>query len=213
MLRSGAMLKRWARRTERTPGITPARSACHGPAAQSPHVELSGHRLHRRRDLRDLVDSRERGDCRHGGSGLGFAVDLAPGGSPTSRRCKRSWVPGSTSSRSRATSFSAAPGGVIVGRRELVERLKKNPWNRALRIDKLHAGRAGRALYEYDGPGAADVRRPEADQPWPAVRPTRPARGVQGARDVRAALAVRVVRDRAQVGGGALPTVGCRRQR
>jgi L-seryl-tRNA(Ser) seleniumtransferase len=99
--------------------------------------------------------------------------------------------------------------GIVVGRRDLVERLKKNPWNRALRIDKLTLAALEATLYEYDA-GRALQTVPTLrmlTEPLAAVRRRAQRVVARISRDVRAALAVRVVEDRAQVGGGALPTV------
>src|SRR5688500_2554570 len=40
--------------------------------------------------------------------------------------------------------------GIVVGRRSIVSRLKKNPWNRALRIDKFTIAAPEAALYAYE---------------------------------------------------------------
>jgi L-seryl-tRNA(Ser) seleniumtransferase len=99
--------------------------------------------------------------------------------------------------------------GIVVGRRELVGRLKKNPWNRALRVDKLTLAALEATLYAYDAGRAletvptlrmlteplADVRR----------RARRLLTRIPG--EIRRRLAATVVEDHAQVGGGALPTV------
>ncbi len=100
--------------------------------------------------------------------------------------------------------------GIVVGRRELVERLRKNPLNRALRIDKLTLAALEATLRAYEDPAAALREIPTLrmlTEPEAAVRrrARRCLRGLPAA--VRTALAARIVADRAQVGGGALPTV------
>ena len=98
--------------------------------------------------------------------------------------------------------------GIVVGRRELVGRLRKNPLNRALRIDKLTLAALEATLRAYEDPAAAlreiptlrMLTEPEAEVRRRARRCLRalPA-------GVRAALGARVVTARGQVGGGALP--------
>ena len=88
-------------------------------------------------------------------------------------------------------------------------RLKKNPLNRALRIDKLTLASLEATLYAYE---AGDPR-----ETIPTLRMlTEPLAEVQArARrllralpaPMRARLDARVIEDQAQVGGGALPTV------
>ena len=99
--------------------------------------------------------------------------------------------------------------GIVVGRTDLVARLKKNPLNRALRIDKLTVAALEATLTAYEGGDAAHVvptlRR--LTEPLPAIR-TR-ARRLLGRLDpaVRRRLAARLVDATSRVGGGALPTV------
>src|SRR5581483_8483254 len=100
--------------------------------------------------------------------------------------------------------------GILVGRRALVERCRKNPLNRALRIDKLTLAALEATLRLYEEPARALREIPTLrmlTEPEAAVR-RRARRCLNGLPPaVRAALDARVVADRAQVGGGALPTV------
>ncbi|MBI2467070.1 MAG: L-seryl-tRNA(Sec) selenium transferase [Candidatus Rokubacteria bacterium] len=100
--------------------------------------------------------------------------------------------------------------GIVVGRRALVERLRRNPLNRALRIDKLTLAALEATLRAYEEPTRALREIPTLrmlTEPETAVRrrARRCLRGLPAA--VRGALGARVVTERAQVGGGALPTV------
>jgi L-seryl-tRNA(Ser) seleniumtransferase len=99
--------------------------------------------------------------------------------------------------------------GIVVGRRAIVSRLKKNPWNRALRIDKLTIAALEATLNAYDDGTARDT--------VPTLRLlTEPLAAVQArarrvlrhlGAETAERLAARVTEGRAQVGGGALPTV------
>ncbi|MBI4245907.1 MAG: L-seryl-tRNA(Sec) selenium transferase, partial [Candidatus Rokubacteria bacterium] len=99
--------------------------------------------------------------------------------------------------------------GIVVGRQALVTRLKKNPWNRALRIDKLTMAALEATLYAYDA-GRALETVPTLrllTEPLAAVKRRAQRLLRRLGADVRGRLAAAVVEDRAQVGGGALPTV------
>jgi L-seryl-tRNA(Ser) seleniumtransferase len=99
--------------------------------------------------------------------------------------------------------------GIVVGRRAIVSRLKKNPWNRALRIDKFTIAALEATLNAYDDGTARDT--------VPTLRLlTEPLAAVQArarrvlrhlGAETAERLAARVTEGRAQVGGGALPTV------
>ena len=142
--------------------------------------------------------------------GSGSFVDLRPYGFPYEPT-----VPEVVAAGVDVVSFSGdkllggPQAGIVVGRSALVGRLKKNPLNRALRIDKLTLASLEATLYAYE---AGDPR-----ETIPALRMlTEPLASVKTrARSlvralpsaVRARLAAQIVEDQAQVGGGALPTV------
>ena len=76
--------------------------------------------------------------------------------------------------------------GIVVGKQAIVSRLKKNPWNRALRIDKFTIAALEATLTAYEaGDRARD--RPDAGVPHRAAdqhhgaRPAR-ARAASGRR-------------------------------
>jgi len=160
---------------------------------------------------RELVElGRERGIPVMEDLGSGSLVDLRPWGFPYEPT-----VPETVASGVDLVSFSGdkllggPQAGIVVGRRAVVSRLKKNPWNRALRIDKftiaaleatLHAYEAGTALQTV--PTLAMLTEPLAAVRGRARRVLR-----QLAPDVRERLGASLVDDLAQVGGGALPTV------
>ncbi len=99
--------------------------------------------------------------------------------------------------------------GLLVGRREIVGRLKKNPWNRALRIDKLTIAALEATLYAYEAGVARETIPTLRMLTEPVVDVLRRARRVFRAvpPQSRERLALRIDEARAQVGGGALPTV------
>jgi L-seryl-tRNA(Ser) seleniumtransferase len=99
--------------------------------------------------------------------------------------------------------------GIVVGRRDPVERLKKNPLNRALRIDKLTVAALEATLTAYEA-GEALRAIPTLrllTETLPSIRAR--ARRVLARLDpgVRRRLDARLVDATSQVGGGALPTV------
>jgi len=142
--------------------------------------------------------------------GSGSLVDLRPWGFPYEPT-----VPEVVASGVDLISFSGdkllggPQAGIVVGRREIVTRLKKNPWNRALRIDKFTIAALEATLYAYEA-GTAQQTIPTLrvlTEPLTDVRQR--ARKVlrRLAPAVRERLAPQLVEDHAEVGGGALPTV------
>jgi L-seryl-tRNA(Ser) seleniumtransferase len=142
--------------------------------------------------------------------GSGSLVDLRPFGLP-----HEPTVPEVVASGVDLVSFSGdkllggPQAGILVGREAVVARLRTNPLNRALRVDKLTVAALEATLAAYEGGDALET--------IPALRLlTEPARAVRArARavlrrlptDVRARLAARLEAGEAEVGGGALPTV------
>ena len=142
--------------------------------------------------------------------GSGSLLDLRPWGFPYEPT-----VPEVVASGVDLVSFSGdkllggPQAGIVVGKRAIVGRLKKNPWNRALRIDKFTIAALEATLTAYEA-GAARETIPTLrllTEPLAGVltRARRVQRGLGPA--VAERLAARVAEDRAQVGGGALPTV------
>ena len=160
---------------------------------------------------RELVElGRERGVPVMEDLGSGSFVDLRPHGFPYEPT-----VPEVVAAGVDVVTFSGdkllggPQAGVVVGRRALVGRLKKNPLNRALRIDKLTLAALEATLYAYEAGDPREVvpTLRMLTEPLASVRARarRVVRLVPAA--VRTRLAARVVDDEAQVGGGALPTV------
>jgi L-seryl-tRNA(Ser) seleniumtransferase len=142
--------------------------------------------------------------------GSGSLLDLRPWGLPYEPT-----VPEVVASGVDLVSFSGdkllggPQAGIVVGRRAIVSRLKKNPWNRALRIDKFTIAALEATLAAYES-GVAREAVPTLrllTEPLAAVR-ARARRVLRGlGAEATARLAARVEEGRSQVGGGALPTV------
>jgi L-seryl-tRNA(Ser) seleniumtransferase len=99
--------------------------------------------------------------------------------------------------------------GIVVGRRAIVSRLKTNPWNRALRIDKLTLAALEATLYTYEAGDAVDTIPTLRALTEPLAGVHRRARALlrRLGSELRDALRAEVVDGTAQVGGGALPSV------
>jgi len=142
--------------------------------------------------------------------GSGSLVDLRPWGYPYEPT-----VPEVVGSGVDLVTFSGdkllggPQAGIVVGSRALVGRLKKNPLNRALRIDKFTIAALEATLHAYEA-GTALETIPTLrllTEPLPSIRGR--ARRLLGRLDpqVRKRLGAAVAEDRSQVGGGALPTL------
>src|SRR5207245_8630228 len=99
--------------------------------------------------------------------------------------------------------------GIVVGRAELMERLARNPLNRALRIDKFTIAALEATLYAYEAGEALETipTLRMLTEPRAAIR--RRARGLlhRVCAEVQSRLGAMLVDVTSQVGGGALPTV------
>lgn len=142
--------------------------------------------------------------------GSGCLLDLRPWGFPHEPTVQEAVAAGVDLVTFSGDKLLGGPqAGLIVGRREVVSRLKKHPLNRALRIDKLTLAALEATLYAYDA-GRALHSLPTLrmlTEPLGTVRrrARQVLRGVPP--EVRARLGLEVIEARGQVGGGALPTV------
>ena len=99
--------------------------------------------------------------------------------------------------------------GILVGRAGLVERLARNPLNRALRIDKFTVAALEATLYAYEAGTALESIPTLRMLTEPAAAVRRRARRLLARlpADRQRALGAELVESTSQVGGGALPTV------
>jgi L-seryl-tRNA(Ser) seleniumtransferase len=142
--------------------------------------------------------------------GSGSLIDLRPWGFPYEPTVQEVVASGVDLVSFSGDKLLGGPqAGIVVGRRELVARLKKNPWNRALRIDKLTLAALEATLYAYDAGRALETIPTLRMLTEPLADVRRRARRLltRIPEDIRRRLAATVVEDEAQVGGGALPTV------
>ena len=160
------------------------------------------------RQLTEL--GRERGIPVMEDLGSGSLLDLRPWGFPYEPT-----VPEVVASGVDLVSFSGdkllggPQAGIVVGKRAIVSRLKKNPWNRALRIDKFTIAALEATLNAYDAGTARDTvpTLRLLTEPLSSIQ-TRARRVLRSlGPDTSARLGAKVSEGRSQVGGGALPTV------
>ncbi|MHB1683830.1 MAG: L-seryl-tRNA(Sec) selenium transferase [Bacilli bacterium] len=142
--------------------------------------------------------------------GSGSLVDLRElgiGDEPTVRASVEAGVDVVTFSGDKL--LGAPQAGIICGRREFIDRLKKNQLARALRVDKLTLAGLEATLRLYRDEGQALEKIPALRMLTTPVADLR-ARAEQLAREITLCaggyVRCRVIETTAQVGGGALPT-------
>jgi len=156
------------------------------------------------------VLGRERGVAVMEDLGSGSLLDLRQWGFPYEPT-----VPEVVASGVDLVSFSGdkllggPQAGIVVGRRALVGRLKRNPWNRALRIDKFTIAALEATLSAYDAGTALETVPTLRSLTEPLASIRRRARRLLMRLDAdsRRRLAAAIVEDHSEVGGGALPEV------
>jgi L-seryl-tRNA(Ser) seleniumtransferase len=143
-------------------------------------------------------------------AGSGALVDLAPfglSGEPVIRESIDAGADVVTFSGDKL--LGSAQAGLVVGRREIVERLRRSPLYRALRADKLALAALEATLDSY--------RRGEAAREVPALRMLALTRGEVEARAraftrrlrrrvAEGGVSVEVIEGESAVGGGSAPT-------
>jgi L-seryl-tRNA(Ser) seleniumtransferase len=140
--------------------------------------------------------------------GSGCLIDLRPFGiheEPAVKEIVKTGIDLTTFSGDKL--LGGPQGGVIVGKREYVERIQKNPMTRAMRIDKLTLAGFEATLMEYTDEEKAVERiptlrmllqRPEEIK----ARAGRIAKRLK--REIKNAV-IQVMADSSRAGGGALP--------
>jgi L-seryl-tRNA(Ser) seleniumtransferase len=160
---------------------------------------------------RELVElGRERGIPVMEDLGSGCLVDLRPYGFPHEPTVQETVAQGVDLVTFSGDKLLGGPqAGIVVGRGDLVERLKKNPLNRALRIDKLTLAGLEGTLYAYEAGTALETIPALRMLTEPVRLVRRRARRLLGLipSEAREAIGASIVEEMAQVGGGALPTV------
>lgn len=141
--------------------------------------------------------------------GSGCLVDLAVAGlgdEPTVQRVVRSGVDLVTFSGDKL--LGGPQAGILIGRREILERIQKHPLNRAVRIDKLTLAALEATLALYRDPRTAQERVPALALLARNAKAVR-KRAVRLAQALRRSLPdgfeVRLRSVSARAGGGSLP--------
>ena len=160
--------------------------------------------------LEELVQlGREKGIPVMEDLGSGCFIDLSPFGlekEPTVQEAVASGADIITFSGDKL--LGGPQAGIILGRREMVERVKRNPLNRALRIDKFTLAALEAVLRLYRDEKTAIARIPTlAMIAAPVAEVNRRARRLAGKlkQPFAGICTVRVAETIARVGGGAMP--------
>ena len=160
---------------------------------------------------RELVElGRERGIPVMEDLGSGSLLDLRPYGFPYEPT-----VPEVVASGVDLVSFSGdkllggPQAGIVVGRAGAIERLAKNPLNRALRIDKFTIAALEATLYAYEAGDALETIPTLRLLTEPLARIRGRARALlrRLPAETQRRLGAVLIETTSQVGGGALPTV------
>ncbi|MDP2166996.1 MAG: L-seryl-tRNA(Sec) selenium transferase [Thermodesulfovibrionales bacterium] len=145
--------------------------------------------------------------------GSGCLIDLKPYGihdEPTVGEALREGADIVTFSGDKL--LGGPQAGIIVGKKEYIERVQKNPLLRALRIDKLTLSALEATLMEYIDEEKAKIRIPVLRMllEEPERIKARAKKIADGIRRHVKAEAIEVLEDFSQAGGGALPGVNLR---
>jgi L-seryl-tRNA(Ser) seleniumtransferase len=140
--------------------------------------------------------------------GSGNLIDLKPYGihsEPSVQEILRSGIDLITFSGDKL--LGGPQGGIIVGRKDLIEKIRKNPLARAVRVDKMTIAAFEATLMEYLDPEQAMKRIPVLNmlfQPVESIR-DRAKKLATGLRKQGSAADITVIKDISKAGGGSLP--------
>lgn len=140
--------------------------------------------------------------------GSGNLIDLKPYGihsEPSVQEILRSGIDIITFSGDKL--LGGPQGGIIVGRKDLIEKIRKNPLARAVRVDKMTIAAFEATLMEYLDPEQAMKRIPVLDmlfQPKESIL-RRAKKLAAGLRKHVSAADITVIEDISKAGGGSLP--------
>ena len=157
--------------------------------------------------LRELASlAKERGVISYYDSGSGLIADLSRAGlgtgEPTLRESLATGVDLVSCSGDKL--LGSAQAGIVLGSSELIEKLKRNPLLRALRIDKLCLGALEHTLRIYmegrqeEVPVICMLTQPPAQIKRRAKRLLRKLKGIES-------LEAKLVKDFSKPGGGSMP--------
>lgn len=162
-------------------------------------------------ELEELVElGRKRGIPVMYDAGSGALVDFSEKGFPEEPSIQRAVKSGADIITFSGDKLLGGPqAGLIVGKAEYVERMKKNHLNRALRIDKMTLAALEVTLRYYleDDPWEKVPVLKMLAKPAEQLRPRAAAFARRLRREFGSKLEARVVKTAAQSGGGALPGV------
>ncbi len=144
--------------------------------------------------------------------GSGVLIDLAQYGLPPEPLVQASVAAGVDLVTFSGDKLLGGPqAGIIVGKKELVDRIAKNPLARALRLDKMTLAALEATLQLYVHPELARREIPTLEMlTRPLAQVTKAAERLAGDLSERIAdqAEVLVVDDPSEAGGGSLPTAG-----
>ena len=178
------------------------------------HVHTSNYRIvgfTRETSIEELVEiGRTHGLPVMSDLGSGFLVDLQPYGLPSEPSVQEVVRAGSDIVTFSGDKLLGGPqAGIILGRRDLIDKMKKNNLTRALRVDKMTLAALEATLWDYLEPEQAKQNNPTLSM-LTATREQLHQRAAALAAFLAPAIdkwtSIELVEGFSRVGGGAMPT-------